>query len=155
MTEREERERANADGPDTETAHGAREVDECRHLARGAGQIVERVRSDGDRRNHDADNVHAPADDDSADREVVLERLADNDQPRDHERSGEVVDREAALGPEQAGVTADVACRDEVVGPVPKDLADDEGDERREVEEGDCLEREGVASGRLGKTEND
>jgi len=107
---------------DAEARHRACEIDQGRDLARRRRQVVESVRRDGDRRDHDADDVQAPADNDEADVEVVLERLADDDEARDHDGDGDEVGRQARLGAEQAVMTAHVTSGDPVVGVVPEDL---------------------------------
>lgn len=100
-------------------------------------------------------NVHSPSDDDGANVEVALEGLSDDNETGDHEECGEEEDGEAALGLEDTSVAADVAGGDEVVEEVTDDLADDEGDERSEVDEGDGAKSETVASGGFGNREED
>ena len=73
---------------DREAAHDTGEIEVAGDFGGGVGIGVEHVGGDGDRGEHDAEDVHAPAHHDAGVGEVLDQRLADDDQARDHEYRG-------------------------------------------------------------------
>lgn len=135
--------------------NGARKVDERRNLSRSRGVAVEDVGGDGDTGDHDSNNVHSPANDDSGNVELEVEGLADDDESRDHQEGGDEEDEETALGHEDSLVAASVPVCHGVVGPVAEHLSDPEGDQRSGVETRNLGEGESVTAGLLGGGEED
>lgn len=122
-------------------------TDPAGNLARGFRVTVEVVGVQGDGGDHDAEDVQAP--EEGGDHVVVgvFEGEAQADQAGEHERGREPDGAQAGLGLEVAGVRADVLVGDHVVDPVARDLAQQGGDDGREVEEADLLGAEVVERG--------
>jgi hypothetical protein len=137
----------NLEVANDEPARRPRKIDPCGDLARPLGVRVQVVRRQRDGRYHDPEDIQAPC----QGREHIvippLEAEAEEHEPGQHERGGEVDSGEADLGLEVPGVAADVACCDEVVEPVAGELAQQCGDDGREVEEADLLRAEVVERG--------
>ena len=87
---------------------------------------------------------------------MVAQRLADDDEPRDHQEGrDEDVGEEAHLGHEAALMAPDVPVRDEVVEEMPERLADGDGHEGREVDVARGQGAEAVAALGDGEGEED
>lgn len=86
---------------------------------------------------------------------MLLQRLADEHQPGNHEDDDDLIHEETRFGLEDAVVARDVAARDEVVEVVAAELADGDSDEGREKQVSDGVVVEAVAAVGLGRLQED
>ena len=77
---------------------------------------------------------------------MLLERLSHKHQSWDHEYSANVAGWKATLGLKNPGVPLDVAVCKPIVKEMPKDLAEGNGDDGREVHVADAIVSEAVTA---------
>ena len=129
-----------------ESADEASKIDQTRDFA-GAHRVrVQSVRRDRHGHDHVTKDIHAPAEYKRDPDEVFLQRLADEDKPRNDEESREINGRQSSFRLKLTGVLSNVTYCEQIVDIMAEKFAKDDRDDWGEEKEPDGFFAETIAS---------
>ena len=129
-----------------EPADETSKVDQTGDFAGACRVRIQGIRRDRHGHDHVTEDIHAPAEHQRDPDEVFLQRLADEDKPRNDEESREINGRQSSFGLKLTCVLSDVTYCEQIVDIMAKKFAKDDCDDWGEEEKPDGLFAETIAS---------